>query len=180
MYEDIRKYLEKPLNERKSHLNLDEDCIEIGGDSRTCRGLMAHTFKTTMNWHRAYVCHACGNSKCSNISHMYWGSPRENHDDQRIHGTYVSPYQRMVNKYGEEGAKRKMSEISKKRDRSKKNIVLLDKNVIQSRLDDLSNDTKRGRYSRLANKWNISHTQVRRFEKKFAPGGFDSFPGYQN
>ena len=150
MYEDIRKYLERPLSERQSHLNLEEDCIEIGGDSRTSRGLMAHTFKTTLNWHKAHVCHACGNSKCSNVNHMYWGSPKENHADQRIHGTYSSPYQRMVNKYGEDEAKKKMSEIAKRRDRSKENIIILDEDIIKMRLQDLQNDTSRGRYSRLS------------------------------
>lgn len=84
MFENIYDYIKKPLDERKSHLNLTDPCIRIGGKISTeFRGLLAHTLKTTIpqGINKVYLCHACNIKDCSNPKHMYWGTPAENNAD---------------------------------------------------------------------------------------------------
>ena len=66
MFTKIEDYILKNREDRRSHLKLDEDCIEIGGyDSREYRGLLAHFLKTTIPTYRKIIlCHACNNHNC--------------------------------------------------------------------------------------------------------------------
>ena len=83
-FEDIYIYIKKPIQDRKSHLDLSTPCIRIGGRISTeFRGLLAHTLKTTIpkGMSGVYLCHACNVKDCSNTKHMYWGTPRENNID---------------------------------------------------------------------------------------------------
>jgi hypothetical protein len=51
------------------------------------------------------LCHACGNEKCSEPKHLYWGTDRENIvEDGTKFGTWKNPWERKVEKYGYEEA----------------------------------------------------------------------------
>jgi hypothetical protein len=78
----IAEYMLRSTENRKSHLNLSSDCVEIGGGSQQFRGLLAHFLNTTLSTKRdAILCHACNNAKCSNVNHLYWGTYSENLQD---------------------------------------------------------------------------------------------------
>jgi len=82
MYVDIYKYIIWPLADRQKHLDLAEDCLCIGGNSREFRGALAHYLRTTIpKGMKIHLCHACNNGECSNPKHLYWGSPGENVQD---------------------------------------------------------------------------------------------------
>lgn len=67
---------------------------------------MAHLLDTTIpSGHKIYICHACNNEKCSNPAHLYWGTSSENSKDRMTNGD-KSIWERMVDKYGHEGARR--------------------------------------------------------------------------
>ena len=81
--QDIYEYIKRPKLKRQEHLDLDDYCIERGGGSTLCKGLLAHLLETTIpNGHMILVCHACNNGKCSNPKHLYWGTPSENRMDR--------------------------------------------------------------------------------------------------
>ena len=102
MYEDIHQHMQRPLEERQKHILLDEPCIEIGGHSSSCKALLAHYIFTTIpKGKQIHVCHLCGNGKCTNVKHLYWGTPSENAQDAKRHGA-KSVTQRTKEKYGEE------------------------------------------------------------------------------
>lgn len=94
-----------PKEQRQAHLKLDEPCIEIGGNSENFRGLLCFTVKTTMpKGIRIHLCHACHNGKCGNPYHLYWGTPKDNFVDVSTLDSFVSFPDRIVNKFGKEGA----------------------------------------------------------------------------
>ena len=103
-FQDIQEYIKLPREIRRNHLCLDEECIEIGGDSRIFRGLLAHFLNTTIGDRKIYVCHACYNAKCSNPRHLYWGTPKDNVIDTKESGRWKSIYQSTIDKYGKEYA----------------------------------------------------------------------------
>lgn len=92
MFQDIVSYMQKTLSERTEHIRQHESCIEIGGiGSQEFRGLIAHFLKTTMPRRKtAILCHYCGNGRCSNPHHLYWGTESENAKDAIRHGTHSS------------------------------------------------------------------------------------------
>lgn len=101
-----------PLSRRQEHLKLDEPCIERGGRKTTIsihmRGVLSFVFDTTIpkGMKLCYACHACNNWKCSNIKHVYWGSPRENLLDARTCGARKTGWEYSVAKHGVEEAKK--------------------------------------------------------------------------
>jgi hypothetical protein len=112
---DINEYMKLPLADRQKHLNLKEDCLERGGMSTYFKGMMAHILNTTIpSGMKILVCHACGNAKCSNPNHLYFGSPKENVKDGFNHGTMTDAWQAKINKYGRDEALRMMREHQKK------------------------------------------------------------------
>lgn len=97
---DITEYILLPKEERQVHLKLDEPCIERGGQSMYCKGLLAHIHNTTIpSGKKIHVCHACHNGKCSNPNHMYWGTASENAIDRMNNGD-ICIWDKMVAKYG--------------------------------------------------------------------------------
>ena len=105
----IEEYIQKTKLERTNHLDLNEPCTERGGPekgglSSYCKGLMAHLLDTSIpSGHKIHICHACNNGKCSNPIHLYWGTAQENRQDQ---GETKSPWERTIEKYGLEEAKK--------------------------------------------------------------------------
>ncbi len=112
---DIEDYMKKSLLERQEHLRPDDPCLERGGFSTYFKGMMAHIHGTTMpkGW-IALVCHHCGNEKCSNPNHLYFGTQRENMDDAKRHGTFKNAWESTVEKYGHDRALEMVRENQKK------------------------------------------------------------------
>lgn len=78
--------------ERQLHINLNENCIERGGNSTNHKGVLAQFLDTDIPYGYKYMCcHACNNGKCSNPKHLYWGTSKENVEDSIIFGSKYSP-----------------------------------------------------------------------------------------
>lgn len=167
MYINLVDYMMQDRVHRRSHLRLDEDCIDIGGDSRLFRGLLAHHVKTTIDNKKALVCHACHNPKCSNVNHLYWGTYSDNTQDSIENGTHVTIHERMKNKYTQKEIDSMMSKNGKLGGIAGGGHNKLSDDIISSRIRDFNSDEHvRGRIGRLSEKWKCSHTQVSRFIKK--------------
>jgi hypothetical protein len=102
---NIYEYINLPKEERQSHLKLDEECVERGAGSYYFKGLLAHQLDTTVpTGHKIHLCHACNNGACGNPNHMYWGTAKENRQDQVTNGGQTI-WERTVEKHGLEKAK---------------------------------------------------------------------------
>lgn len=101
---NVEEYLRKPLNERQSHLELADSCLIRGGSNTQHRGVLAQFLNTNIFGRPADLCHACSNGECSNPKHLYWGTRKENVQDDMNSGNWKSPFDRMVEKYGYEEA----------------------------------------------------------------------------
>ena len=100
----VETYLAKEQNERQTHLDLNDECKERGGNSTNHRGVLAQYLDTPIYGRPADLCHACHNDKCSNPKHLYWGTRKENVQDARNNGTFKTPWDNMIEKYGYEEA----------------------------------------------------------------------------
>lgn len=97
----VEEYIKLTQEGRQKHFDLEEDCIEIGGDSRNFKGLLAYYLNTTIpGGSKIYLCHACHNGHCCNPTHLYWGTPSENYYDSVENGNDKSFYQKTIDKYG--------------------------------------------------------------------------------
>lgn len=102
---DINQYITQVLEDRQMYIDLTEECIERGGNSTIHKGVLAIFLGTTIpSGYRILLCHKCNNPKCSNPKHLYFGTPKENVTDSKNNGTWISVWDRMVSKYGYEGA----------------------------------------------------------------------------
>lgn len=99
----VEEWIKESKENRTTHLKLDEPCIERGGNSTVHRGVLAEYLGTNFP-DKIDLCHECGNGKCSNPKHLYWGTRKENIEDAKRHGTWASPWDRLVEKYGYEEA----------------------------------------------------------------------------
>ena len=95
------KWIKEPKNIRTAHIDMGEPCIERGGNSTVHRGILAQYLDTNLP-NKIDLCHSCGNGKCSNPKHLYWGTRSENVSDSQKHGTWSNPLERMIAKYGSE------------------------------------------------------------------------------
>lgn len=182
----IEDYMILSREERRKHLSLEEPCIEIGSDSRSFRGLLAHYLGTTIGGgNRVHLCHGCNNGKCSNPVHLYWGTPTDNVQDAIACGRWKSMWQRTIEKYGEEKARQLHKEAARRGAiNSTKNRPAHSVKPPKTRKqrDDAFTDEKRkmwelalseldltkiGWVSLLAKKVHLSHTQVRRVMSKY-------------
>lgn len=108
MFTDIYDYILLPLELRQNHLDIPTECLVLSEKKSTsvhhaARGILAYELKTTIpSGMSIQLCHACNNKMCCNPKHLYWGTPKENHQDQVAAGTYKHFKDRMINKYGEE------------------------------------------------------------------------------
>ena len=103
----IEDHMKQTKEKRQQHLDLNTDCIEMGGNSIKFQGLLAGHLNTTFPERKTiHLAHACHNGKCSNPLHLYWGTPKENVQDMVSdkNGSWKNPYDRMVEKYGKEKA----------------------------------------------------------------------------
>jgi hypothetical protein len=98
---NAKESLKLPKEERQQHIDLSAQCRERGGNSTNHRGVLAEFLNSTIPSGRVILAHACGNKKCSNPLHLYWATDRENIvEDGKQFGTYCSPWDRSVAKYG--------------------------------------------------------------------------------
>ena len=85
----LSEFLKKDREVRRSHLDLSQPCVEIGGNSTSFRALLAYHLNTTcegLGNQVGYLCHACHNGKCSNPYHLYWGDATDNYTDHLENG----------------------------------------------------------------------------------------------
>lgn len=100
----VEEWIKDTRESRTAHLDLSEACIERGGNSTVHRGVLAEYLNTNFP-SKIDLCHACGNDKCSNPRHLYWGTRSENVQDSIMHGTHANPFLNLVKKHGEEEAR---------------------------------------------------------------------------
>jgi len=166
MFVPVEDYIQRPIEERQHHLDLGEACIEIGGRLSTeFRGLLAHCLKTTIpNNGKILLCHGCGNGKCSNPRHLYWGTHGENLRDAFEHGARKSAKEYYIEKHGEAA----YAELSVRRGQALKGKNK-EKKLSQEReaqiREVLSRPRDRGWVARASEELGVSHTQVRRYVK---------------
>lgn len=172
MFIKMVDYMKNSREERRNHLKLDESCIEIGGyDSREYRGLLAHYLGTEIPTHekkKYMLCHACNNHKCSNVNHLYWGTTKDNTIDSMEAGTWKSFYQRTVDKYGEEEARKMQLRNASKGGKKNKGKVYLSDEKLKLYSDTIKQylPIKRGDIKKISEELSISHTHVRRLITK--------------
>lgn len=95
----VNEWIAESRDARTMHLDMSEPCLERGGNSTVHRGVLAQYLGTNLP-DKVDLCHNCGNGKCSNPKHLYWGTRKENIEDAKRHGTWASPWDRLVKKYG--------------------------------------------------------------------------------
>lgn len=99
----VNEWIRESREVRTTHLELTAPCIERGGNSTVHRGVLAQHLDTDLPT-KVDLCHACHNEKCSNPKHLYWGTRKENIQDAKDNGTWKSPWEYLVDKYGYEQA----------------------------------------------------------------------------
>lgn len=160
-----------PREERRAHLRLNDRCVEIGGDSRLFRGLLAHFLGTTIGHRNALVCHACNNAGCSNPSHLYWGTFRDNWLDAKESGRWISIHERTIAKYGKEEykkIKRASASAGGKAGGGQNALSKEDLSIWKEKIQNLDT-TKFGWVSKLSTMMGCSHTHTKRVVKKYFP-----------
>jgi hypothetical protein len=171
MFEDIKNYIQRSREDRRAHLNLSEECIEIGGyDSREFRGLLAYHLKTTIPTNvKVVLCHACNNKRCSNVNHLYWGTYVDNKIDLKESGCDSSIWERTISKYGKEEAKRIISQNASVGGKSGGGKNKLTEEQIEEYRNAIlsSSPEKIGWVARTAKKLKVSHTTVKRTYEKY-------------
>jgi len=163
--ENVEEYILLSKQERQKHLDLNDKCIERGiRNSKDLRGLLAFYLDTSApKENNIYVCHACHNGECCNPKHIYWGTPKENHDDQVENGTYKHISERTKEKYGLEEYHKMNKAAAAKGGRNGKSNLLSD-DIIQKRIKDFHDIKKSWGYiGKLAELWGLTSASAKRF-----------------
>jgi hypothetical protein len=179
-------YLSLPREKRRSHLDLNQPCLERGGNSTVHKGVLAQFLNTNLpnrlKEGRVCLCHACHNGNCSNPLHLYWGTDVDNTLDQQENGTLSSPYERTLRKYGSKETRKILEHngrkaIRKFNEETRKNSTHINhtgfsQEEVDSRLILISDIdlTQFGWVSKVSERLNITHTQARRFINKHYNG----------
>lgn len=122
-----------------------------------------------------YLCHACHNSKCSNVLHLYWGTAKENSKDCITNNPDLPKKIARIlkQKHGEDYYK-KLGKNGKNGWKLNKPASTLSQEEINSRIESVINSKinlqKFGWVNKVAALWGVSHTQVRRFFKTYWTG----------
>ena len=105
---ELDVYIKFTKEQRQKHLDLNSDCLERGGNSTNHRGVLAQFLDTNIPNNKVVLAHACNNPNCSNPKHLYWATQYENIvEDGKSFGTWKNPWERTVEKYGLEEAKKR-------------------------------------------------------------------------
>ncbi len=174
---DIATYMQLSRSARRAHLRLGSACIEIGGNSYAFRGLLAHARGTTLPaGNKIMCCHACNNDKCSNPDHLYWGTAKDNVQDMHECGHAKTIWTWTVIKHGDvnarslvgstEGRKRGGDVSAERRSLTAVEVVRRSEAIIAAGYPDY------GWITRAAEKLHLSHTQIRRFVRRYAGSQF--------
>jgi hypothetical protein len=160
-----------PREERRKHLDLSKPCVKIGADSRCCRALLGMYLSTTcegLGMKTGYLCHACGNEKCNNPEHLYWGSSSDNSIDKFEHNPDLGRemFNRKIEKYGKDYVK-KLCQTRRKTTPWNK----LTSEEVQRRLDLVKDIdlTSYGWVKKVADRLGVSHTTAKEFIHKYYP-----------
>ena len=115
-------YMSQSKQNRQSHLNLNEQCIERifetqykkSGYSYYLKGLLAHFLDTNIPLRNkdginVLMAHACNNAKCCNPKHLYWATHKENIMDS---GSF---YERDLKKNGKQSIIDRNRKIAKEK-----------------------------------------------------------------
>lgn len=163
---DINDYIKLSQEERQEHLNLNEDCREIGGRSTHFKGMLSEYLQVTIpSGNAIHLCHACHNSNCSNPRHLYYGTARENVQDAIEDGTHKSIWERTIEKHGLEEAKRLSGTGNRsaggKANKGKKKAVKHKANISKSltKRYEIEGRIFNG-YEEIMEEFNISKTQI--------------------
>jgi hypothetical protein len=174
----LKDYMDLPLTDRQSHLDLSDSCVEIGAQSKQNRALLAMHLNTTchaLGKKTGYLCHACHNGECSNVKHLYWGTAKENSLDHRVnrpnHFKKIAAEKKQ--KYGEDYFK-KLGARGKLGWKTHTPASKLSEHEVKRRLDLIAESSidlsTWGWVAKVANLWGVSHTQVRRFFESYWEG----------
>lgn len=107
----VEEWIAESRDVRTAHIDMSEPCFERGGNSTAHRGILAQYLGTNLP-DKIDLCHNCGNGKCSNPKHLYWGTRTENVKDAQRHGTWKNPYDRLVETYGVEYARERLRSVA--------------------------------------------------------------------
>ena len=153
---NVIEYIEESRELRRSHLELETPCLEIGGNSTHFKGVLAFALQTTIpTGYKINLCHACNNGKCCNPKHLYWGTPLDNCIDRKEAGTQ-STFSRSREEMVEHARW-----VGKNFGGSNK---LKDEDLDRYRSVFDSLEKRHGWKTQAAEILGVSHTQVRRIE----------------
>jgi hypothetical protein len=117
---NIRDYILLSKEERQTHLDLSQPCVlelceNEGSLHHVNRGRLSLVLGTSVpSTHSIQLCHACNNKRCSNPFHHYWGTGKENHQDQVDAGTYTTFKERYIAKHGLESYEKHIKQSASK------------------------------------------------------------------
>ena len=171
----MSEYILLSREERRFHLKLEQPCIMIGGyDSREYRGLLAHYLRTEIPTHektKILLCHACNNSGCSNVNHLYWGTSSDNIQDSQEIGTWSNIYERTLKKYGDKKTLEMYKTGGSKGGRGNKGKTRISEEQLKIYKKTITEylPIKKGDITRISRELGLSHTHVSRLIKKNFP-----------
>jgi hypothetical protein len=173
----LKDYMTLTREERRQHLNLDSPCVEMGGCSRSNRALLGMYLGTTCEGNRSktgLLCHACGNDKCSNPEHLYWGSSSDNAVDRVRHNPQLNKVIAELNVARDPHHYKKIGSKGGQAYRNSKNKTALSVDTINDRLFKIAfsgiNLSKFGWVKKVSELLGVSHRCTRQFVTNYYPG----------